>query len=346
VSWRGLRKKGFEILFPEEWNTVVDSLDELYGTLTTGERDINVRLVYGAGGFFKTRIYAEGRPVILDWDPIQVYQFYDIARDQITEAVDRARVTGISDLIREYTGASRDLLVLIYGKLPSADDVTSAVNRAAVTGIADLIREYTGASRGLLELIYGKVPSPADITVAVDRAEVTRATDLIRLYTERSTRALEAELPKLELLKEYARETRDTVVKLRVDEYGNLGVVIAEPLDVYGRVVVSAPSELVEEFKPVSSYGSISATANTAGFSVTLAKGGRPNVNVYYRLGGAGDVSIEVSWDGVTWRVLKTVSLAAAGSGLEVITGVAYPYIRVRTPTTGIDVEFEVVASR
>jgi len=306
VSWRGLRRKGFEILFPEEWNTVIDSLDELYGTLTTGERDINVRLVYGEGGFFKTRIYAEGRPVLLDWDPIQVYQFYDIAREQLTEAIDRARVTVTADLIREYTGASRDLLVLIYGKLPSADDVTSAVNRADVTGIADLIRGYA----------------------------------------ERSARALEAELPKLELLKEYARETRDVAVKLRINEYGNLGVVIAEPLDVYGRVAVSAPSELVEEFKPVSSYGSITATENTAGFMVVLEKGGRPNINIYYSLGGAGDVFIEVSRDGATWRVLKMVSLAAAGSGVEVVGGVAYPYVRVRTPTTGIDVEFEVVASR
>ena len=266
MSWRGLRRKGFEILFPDEWNTVIDSLDELYGVLTTGERDINVRLIYGEGGFFETRIYAEGRPVILDWDPIQIYRFYDIAREQMTEAIDRARVTGTTDLIRE--------------------------------------------------------------------------------YVERSTRALEAELPKLEIIKEYARETRDTIVKLRVDEYGNVGVVIAEPLDVYGRVLVSAPGELVDEFKPVRAHGSITAAENTAGFEVTLEKGGRPNVNVYYMLGGVGDVSIEVSWDGVTWRVLRTISLPAAGSGVEVVSSVAYPYVRVRTTTTGVDVEFEAVASR
>jgi len=266
VSWRGLRHKGAERLTSREWNTVVDSLDELYGILTTGERDINVREVYAKSGFFETRIYAEGRPVILDWDPVQIYQFYDVAKRQITEAVDASRVTGTADLIRE--------------------------------------------------------------------------------YAERSTRALEAELPKLELIRDYVRETRDVAVKLRINEYGNVGVVIAEPLDVYGRVAVGAPQEIVEEFKPVHAYGSITAAENTAGFEVTLEKGGRPNVNVYYMLGGVGDVSIEVSWDGVTWRVLRTISLPAAGSGLEVITGVAYPYVRARTTTAGIDVEFEVVASR
>lgn len=266
MSWRGLRRKGFEILFPDEWNTVIDSLDELYGLLTTGEGDINVRLIYGEGGFFETRIYAEGRPVLLDWDPIQVYQFYDIAREQLTEAIDRARVTGTADLIRE--------------------------------------------------------------------------------YTERSTRALEAELPKLELLKEYARETRDVAVKLRINEYGNIGVVIAEPLDAYGRVAVGAPQELVEEFKPVHASGSITAAENVAGFSVTLAKGGRPNVNVYYMLGGAGEVYVEVSIDGVTWRTLHHFTFTGAVSDMIVDTGISYPLIRVRTPTAGVDVVFEVVASR
>ena len=30
MSWIGLRHKGFEVLLPEEWNTVVDALDILY----------------------------------------------------------------------------------------------------------------------------------------------------------------------------------------------------------------------------------------------------------------------------------------------------------------------------
>lgn len=30
MTWIGLRHKGFEILFPEEWNSVIDALDILY----------------------------------------------------------------------------------------------------------------------------------------------------------------------------------------------------------------------------------------------------------------------------------------------------------------------------
>jgi hypothetical protein len=79
---------------------------------------------------------------------------------------------------------------------------------------------------------------------------------------------------------------------------------------------------------------------------VLLSTGGRPNVNVYYSLGGAGTVYLKVSVDGVTWRTLKTYTLAGPGEGVDIIQGVAYPYVRLETPTTGIDVVFEIVASR
>jgi len=282
VSWKGLRKKGTEILTSREWNTAVDALDELYGMLTAGTSTINVdtvnaregnfsesvntAVVNAATGNFDENVFVQGRPVVKDGDPVQIYQFYDVAVSQITKAIDEAKITSTSDLVKEYTGKAATLL--------------------------------------------------------------------------------EKHQPKLDLIAEYTRETRDVAVKIRMDVYGNVGVVIAEPLDVYGRVLVSAPSELVDEFKPVSAYGSITATENVAGFEVVLEKGGRPNVNIFYSLGGAGEVHIEVSRDGVEWRTLKTISLGAAGSGVEVFSGVAYPYIKVRTPTTGIDVEFEVVASR
>jgi len=254
MSWKGIRKKGTEILTSREWNLSVDALDELYGMLTDGTATINVdtvlartgsfsesvntAVVNAATGNFDEAVFVQGKPVVKDGDPVQIYQFYDVAVSQITKAVDEAKVT------------------------------------------------------------------------------------------------------------EYARETRDVAVRIRMDEYGNIGVVIAEPIDEYGRVAVSAPSELLEEFKSVSSYGSITATENVAGFEVVLEKGGRPNVNIFYSLGGAGEVHIEVSRDGATWRTLKTISLTTAGSGIEVISSIAYPYIRARTPTTGIDAEFEVVASR
>jgi hypothetical protein len=276
--------------------SVVDALNELYGWMTSGTHDINVNSIYAIYGNFASRPYAEGRPVILDGDPISIYQFYDLAKKQITEAIDKSVQLAkiVSDLDQ------------IYGKLPSGGDITSAIDNARVTGYCLDIREYT----------------------------------------RRTTETIETYAPKLATIESYTRESRDVLVRMRIDEYGNVGVKITEPLDEYGRVEVSPPRELLDEFKPVSAYGSIAAVDNVAGFSIVLDKGGRPNVNVYYRLRGAGEVYLKVSRDGVNWRTVKTYSLASAGEGIDIIQGIAYPFVRLETPTTGIDVEFEIVASR
>jgi hypothetical protein len=296
VSWRGLRYKGTERLTSREWNAVVDSLNDLYGFLTSGLQDIFVDEVYGRAGYFSEQVLVQGKPVIKDGDPISIYQFYDTAKSQITEAIDKSSLLSktVSDLDQ------------IYGKLPSKEDVTSAIDNAKVTSYSLDIREYT----------------------------------------RRTAETVEAYAPRLVTIEEYVRETRDVIVRLSIDQYGNVGVRVAEPLDEYGRVAVSPPKELLDEFKPVSAYGSITAADNTAGFSVTLSKGGRPNVNVYYRLGGAGTVYLKASVDGVTWRMLKSYSLSGAGEGIDIVQGIAYPYVRLETPTIGVDVEFEIVASR
>jgi len=140
----------------------------------------------------------------------------------------------------------------------------------------------------------------------------------------------------------YLKDIRDKAVKVSIDAYGNVGVIIAEPVDEYGRVRTSVE----DAFRPVGDRVALPAAQNTYGASVSILSGGRPNVNVYYSLGGAGTIYVEVSLDGSKWRVLDTITLTAAGSGLKTYAGVAYPYVRVRTPTTGVDVELEVVASR
>jgi hypothetical protein len=189
VSWRGLRYKGTEILRSAEWNAAVDALNDLYGWLTDGTKDINVDEVYGRTAHFRERIDCEGRPVILDGDPISIYQFYDIAKSQITEAIDRSSL--LSKVVSD--------LDLIYGKLPSASDVTNAIDNAKVTSYSLDIREYA----------------------------------------RRTTETVETYVPRLITIEEYTRETRDVLVRMRIDEYGNVGVRIAEPLDVYGYVPVS-----------------------------------------------------------------------------------------------------------
>jgi hypothetical protein len=105
-------------------------------------------------------------------------------------------------------------------------------------------------------------------------------------------------------------------------------------------------SWIIIELAAISATRSVTAGENTSGVSLYLNKGGRPNVNIYYSLSGAGNIYVEVSLDNNTWRQLDMIQLTSSGSGIKTYQGIAYPYIRVRTDATGIDVEFEIVASR
>jgi len=111
-------------------------------------------------------------------------------------------------------------------------------------------------------------------------------------------------------------------------------------------VGLAKDATLTDLFSPVSNSGSVSATANTEGLTVSLDKGGRPFVNVYYNVGGACTIYVEISRDNNTWRPLDTITTTASKESVEPYPWITYPYIRVRTPTTNISVEFEIVASR
>lgn len=174
---------------------VVDALNELYGWMTDGTHDISVNSIYAVYGNFASRPYAEGRPVILDGDPISIYQFYDTAQQQITEAIDKSLL------------------------------LSKTVNN--------------------LDQIYGKLPSREDVTSSIDNAKVTSYSLDIREYARRTTETVETYVPRLITIEEYTRETRDVLVRMRIDEYGNIGVKIAEPLDEYGYVPASILSDRV-----------------------------------------------------------------------------------------------------
>jgi hypothetical protein len=105
-------------------------------------------------------------------------------------------------------------------------------------------------------------------------------------------------------------------------------------------------SWLLIELATLSATRSVSSSENTSGVEIWLNKGGRPNVNIYYSLGGAGAIYVEVSINGNKWRQLDVIRLDSGGSGIKIYQGIAYPYVRVRTNATNIDVEFEIVASR
>jgi len=151
---------------------------------------------------------------------------------------------------------------------------------------------------------------------------------------------------------------KDKVNKINIDDNGNIGVFPATPITigdisdtVKQKITQSIDSSqllanILDEFKPISNKGSITASENTNGFGITLNKGGRPNINIYYKLSGAGNIYIKVSNDGSTWRTLDIISLADADEKVRVYTGIAFQYVRIETDAVGIDVEFEIVASR
>jgi len=105
-------------------------------------------------------------------------------------------------------------------------------------------------------------------------------------------------------------------------------------------------SNLLNEFKPVSVKGSITSSDNTSGFSIVVDKGGRHIVNVYYKLSGAGIIYIKVSNDGQDWKTLDVITLSGAGEDIKIYTWIAYRYVMVETNTSGIDVTFEITATR
>jgi len=219
------------------WNSVMEELNRLYMNATRGSQDYPFDVLYAGSGYFDT-LLVQGRHVIKDGDPVNIYDIFEPAKAAITSAVDQS------------------------SRLAS-------------------IEEYTRTASGQL-------------------------------------------------------------VKLRIDEYGNIGVIIAEPVDTLNRVRVS----LEDAFAPVYARGSIAAADNTAGLEVELDTGGRPYVSIYYSVGGAASVEVYFSEDGSAWRLRETITLALAGSGFKDYPGTPWRYVRVRVPTTGVDAELVVTASR
>ena len=148
MSWLGLKHKGVEILYPEEWNLVVDGLDLLkhyadeslrISSLTSLPSDIipdqdNVRRlgdpsrswseVNAYYGYFREEVYVKGRKVIKDQDPIFIADIYEEARTKITYAVNESKVGDIYLKILDIVGK---LDVRISEVKASVDDVYQAI---------------------------------------------------------------------------------------------------------------------------------------------------------------------------------------------------------------------------
>ena len=122
MSWLGLRHKGVEFLYPEEWNLVVDGLDILYAYTSElkettvkfedlpklpsdvapdqdnarelGYEDKAWKDIYAHYGYFIDDAYIQGKRVLKDGDPINIADIYPEARQKITQAIDASTLLG------------------------------------------------------------------------------------------------------------------------------------------------------------------------------------------------------------------------------------------------------------
>jgi len=169
VSWKGLRHKGAEVLTSREWNTVVDALDELHGTLTDGTKDVNVSKVSAKAGEFSESLTLQGKAVLKDGDPIHVASFFDEAKDQITQAVDASKV---SDILTKQDS--------VIDRLESLISAVEDLKYVRGTPSKDL-DSYTLDPGATAEIVKGDLDGWAGLTVTVRATYSADASNGVRV---------------------------------------------------------------------------------------------------------------------------------------------------------------------
>ena len=258
------------VTFYDLYDLPSDIIPEVDGIYDLGDPQSAWDSVYAYYGFFNDNVYVNGKVVLKDGDPVNIYEFFQPAQEELLQIIEEATPPFQFD---QYY----DLKV----------DVAKPADE------------------------YGNV------NVDVQQISPTAQSQL--------TSAVQQALPKLD-----------------IDPYGNVGIIITDPLDTYGRVRVSVD----QAFEPVSASGSVQSAYNTNGLAVPLQTNGRPYVNVYYNVSGSATLYIQVSNDGVNWKTYATVSISSASSQVLPYSGIAYKYVQAYVPTTGINIELEVSASR
>ena len=247
--------------------SIIPAIDDVYDL---GAPDSAWQAIYAYYGYFNDNVYVQGKQVLKDGDPVNIYEFFPIAQEQIVQAIEEATPPFQFD---QYY----NLKVNVQSPLDQ----------------------------------YGNVNTDLQFISPTAQQQITEA-------------------------------VKSAIPKFNVDQYGNVGVVIADPLDVYGRVRVSVD----QAFEPVSASGSVQAEYNTNGLSVVLQTNGRPYVSIYYNVSGSATLNVLVSPDGINWYPYSSVSISSAGSGVINASGVSWKYVQVQVPTTGIDIQIVVSASR
>lgn len=152
MSWKGVPKKAeYTPLFADEWNTLVDAVDELYAygpasigrdlvptqdaRFDVGREDRRFNNVYALFGHFSEQVTVQGKRVLKDGDPISIAYIYQQAKQTITEAIDEAKITPHTESIDYYIQQIKSELEQIKTKL---DDVGARVKLLETQAKQDL----------------------------------------------------------------------------------------------------------------------------------------------------------------------------------------------------------------
>ena len=94
----------------------------------------------------------------------------------------------------------------------------------------------------------------------------------------------------------------------------------------------------------VNAYGKVTAGENVAGLVVALNPNQRAHLEVWMKYGGACAIALEGSRNNIDWREVDSWAPGAAGEDHSGYLN-GYAYVRLRSATTGIDLEFELSAN-
>jgi len=89
--------------------------------------------------------------------------------------------------------------------------------------------------------------------------------------------------------------------------------------------------------------GYVSAADNTAGLAVSLEIMSLKSLGYYVYAGAAASIYLEVSINGTDWRLHTDLSLAASGDRRGQLD-MPWQYVRLRSPTTAVELLFELTA--
>jgi hypothetical protein len=87
-------------------NSLVDAIEQVYWLGRRGDPDVPFTVFYGGSGFFSDSLFVQGKPVIKDGDPINLYDIFSYAQQKIVSAID-------SSITATYIREIRDKIVVM-----------------------------------------------------------------------------------------------------------------------------------------------------------------------------------------------------------------------------------------